>query len=78
MVEPTFRQGFQCIREVDHLRYIITMIVWFCRWRQEQGWWPSLPACGFQVEALATATIKTQVMSVTSEIEMTLGERQVL
>ena len=78
MVEPTFRQELQCIREVDHLQYIITMIVWFHRWRQEQGLWSSLPACGFQVEALATATIKTRVMSVTSEIEMTLGERQVL
>ena len=30
MVEPTFRQELQCIREVDHLRYIIAMIVWFC------------------------------------------------
>ena len=54
------------------------MIVWLCQWRQEQGSWPSLLACSFQVGALATATIKTRVMSVTSEIEMTLGERQVL
>ena len=54
------------------------MIVWFCQWRQEQGWWPSLPACGFQVGALATAIIETQVVLVTSEIEMTPGERQVL
>ena len=46
--------------------------------RQEQGWWPLLPACGFQVGALATAIIETEVVSVTSEIEMTLGERQVL
>ena len=53
------------------------MIVWFCRWRQEQGWWPSLPACDFQVGALATAIIETLVVSVTSEIEMTPGERQV-
>ena len=29
MVEPTFRQELQCIREVDHLRYIIALIVWF-------------------------------------------------
>ena len=29
MVEPTFRQKLQCIREVDHLQYIIAMIVWF-------------------------------------------------
>ena len=28
MVEPTFRQELQCIREVDHLWYIIAMIVW--------------------------------------------------
>ena len=78
MVEPTFRQELQSIREVNHLQYIIAMIVWFCRWRQEQGWWPLLPACGFQVKALATAIIETQVMSVTSEIKMTSGERQVL
>ena len=30
MVEPTFRQELQCIREVDHPRYIIAMLVWFC------------------------------------------------
>ena len=54
------------------------MIAWFHRWRKEQGWWPLLPACSFQVGALATAIIETQVVSVTSEIKMTLGERQVL
>ena len=30
MMEPTFRQEFQIIIEVDHLRYIIAMLVWFC------------------------------------------------
>ena len=59
MMEPTWSQELKCIREVDHLRYIITMLVWFHRWRQEHGLWPSLPACGFQVTALATATTKT-------------------
>ena len=54
------------------------MLVWFCQWRQEYGLWPSLPECGFQVGALTMATIKTQVVSVTSEVKMTLGERQVL
>ena len=54
------------------------MLVWFRRWRQEHRSWPSLPACGFQVGALATATIETRVVSVTSEIKMTIGERQVL
>ena len=78
MAEPTFRQELQCIREVNHLWCIIAMIVWFCRWRQKQGWWPPLPACSFQVGALATAIIKTRVVSVTSVIKMTLGERQVL
>ena len=77
-MEPIFRQELQCIREVDHLQYIIAMLVWFCRWRQEHGLWPSLPACGFQAGALAMATIETRVVSVTSEVEMTLGERQVL
>ena len=78
MMEPTFRQELQCIKEVDHLRYIVTMIVWFHQWRQEQGWWPSLPACGFQVGALATAIIETRVVSVTLEIKMMPRERQVL
>ena len=78
MVEPTFRQELQCIRDVDHLRYIIAMQVWFHQWKQEYGSWPSLPACGFQFGALAMATMKTWVVSVTSEVKMTLGERQVL
>ena len=59
MVEPTFRKELQCIRGVDHLRYIISMLVWFCQWRQEYRSWQLLPACGFQVRALAMATIKT-------------------
>ena len=54
------------------------MLVWFCQWRQEHGLWPSFPACGFQVGALAMATIETRVVSVTTEIKMTLGERQAL
>ena len=78
MVESTFRQELLYIRKVDHLQYITAMIVWFRRWRQEHESWPSLPACSFQVGALATATIETQVVSVTSEIEISLGERQVL
>ena len=59
MAEQTFRHELQCIREVDRLRYIIAVIVWFHQWRQEQGWWPPLPACSFQVGTLATAIIKT-------------------
>ena len=76
--ELSFRQELQCIMEVEHLRYIITMIVWFHQRRQDQGWGPSLPTCGFKVRALATVNIKMRVMSVTSQIDMTLGERQVL
>ena len=59
MVEPTFRQELQCIREVDHLQHIIAMIVWFHRQRQEQGLWPLLLACSLKVGALATAVIET-------------------
>ena len=29
MMEQTFRQELQCIRENDHLQYFIAMIVWF-------------------------------------------------
>ena len=78
MMEPTWRQELQCIRETDHIRYIVAMLVWFCQWRQEHGSWLSLPACDFQVRALATATIETRIVSVTTEIKMTLEERQAL
>ena len=54
------------------------MIVRFRRWKQDQGWWPLLPTCNFQVRALATVNIEMRVMSVTRQIDMTLGERQVL
>ena len=54
------------------------MIVWFCRWRQDHGWWPLLATCNFQVRALATVNIEMRVMSIISQIDMTLGERQVL
>ena len=62
MSEPSFMQELQCIKEVKHLQYIIAMIVWFCQWRQDQGWWPSLPTCNFQVRALATVNIKMRVV----------------
>ena len=77
MTEPSFTQELQCIREAEHLQYIIVMIVWFQHWRQDQGWWPSLPACNFQVGALATGNIKMRVMSVVSQVDMSPGERQV-
>ena len=54
------------------------MIVWFCQWRQDQGWWPLLPTCNFQVGALATVNIEMRVMSIISQIDMAQGERQVL
>ena len=78
MLEPSFRQELQCIKEVEHLRYIIAMIVWFHQWRQDHGLWPLLPTCNFQFGALATVNIETRVMSFVSQINMTLGERQVL
>ena len=78
MLEPSFRQELQCIKEVKHLQYIIAMIVGFHQWRQDQGWWPLLPTCNFQVGALATINIEMKVISVILQINMTLGERQVL
>ena len=33
MLEPSFRQELQCIKEVKHLQYIIVMIMWFQHWR---------------------------------------------
>ena len=78
MLEPSSRQELQCIKEVEHLWYIIVMIMWFQHWRHDQGWWPSLPECNFQVGALVTVNIKTRVMSVVSQVDLSLGERQVL
>ena len=78
MSEPSFRQELQCIKEVEHLRYIIVIIMWFQCWRQDHGWWPLLPACNFQVGALMTVNIETRVMSIVSQVNMSLGERQVL
>ena len=68
----------QCIREDNHIQYIVAMLVWFCQWKQDHGQWPLLPACDFQFGAMATATIKTQVVSVVKETEITQGEMQAL
>ena len=78
MMEPSFGQELQCIRETDHLQYIIVMIVWFQHWRQDQGWWPSLLACNFQVGASATINIETRVLSIILQVNMSQGEKQVL
>ena len=78
MMEPTWRHELQCIRENNHVQYIIAMLVWFRPWKQEHRSWPSLPVCDFQVGAIAMATIKSRVVSVTREIEMILGEMQTL
>ena len=37
MVELSFRQELLCIREVEHLQYIIAMIVWFRYWKQDDS-----------------------------------------
>ena len=37
IAEPSFRQELLCIKEVEHLRYIIAMIVWFRCWKQDHG-----------------------------------------
>ena len=74
MTEPSFRQELQCIKEAEHLQYIIAMIVWSRHWRQDQGWWPLLPACNFQVGALTTVNIKMRVMLVVSQVDESQGE----
>ena len=78
VTEPSFRQQFQCIKETEHLQYIIVMIVWFCHWKQDQGWWPLLPTCNFQVRATTTVNIETQVLSVIAQVNTSPGESQVL
>ena len=78
MVEPSFRQELQCIREIDHLRYIIVMIVWVRCWKQDQGWWLMIPACRFQVRTATTVNIETRVLSVITQVDMSQGESQVL
>ena len=78
MMELSFRQELQCIRETKYLQYIIAMIVWFKCWKQDQGWWVPIPACSFQVGATATINIETRVLSVISQVNMSRGEIQVL
>ena len=78
MAELSFRQELRCIREIDHLRYIIAMIVWFRHWKQDQGWWLTIPACSFQVGAATTVNIETRVLSVIAQVDMSQGESQVL
>ena len=58
MAEWSFRQELQCIRETKHLQYIIVMIVLFKLWKQDQGWWPSIPTCSFHLELLQPLTSK--------------------
>ena len=76
--EPSFRQELQCIREIEHLQYIMAMIVWFRHWKQDQGWWQTIPACSFQVRAAATVNIKTRDLLVIAQVDMSQGESQVL
>ena len=35
MAEPCFRQELLCIREAEHLQYVIVIIVWFKCWKQD-------------------------------------------
>ena len=78
MAELSFIQELQCIKETEHLRYIIVMIVWFKCWKQDQGWWLSIPTCSFQVGATATVNIKTKVLSIIAQVNVSQGESQVL
>ena len=78
MAELSFRQELQCIRETEHLRYIIAMIVWFKHWKQDQGWGDTNSTCSFQVGAATTVNIETRVLSVITQVNMSQGESQVL
>ena len=78
MVEPSFKQELLCIREVEHLWYIIVMIVWLRCWKQDQGWWLMIPACSFQVGAATTVNIETRALSIIGQVDMSQGESQVL
>ena len=77
MVEPSFRQELQHIRESEHLQYIIVMIVRFRCQKQDQGWWPSICTCSFQVGATTTVNIETRVLSVIAQVNISQGESQV-
>ena len=56
----------------------MSMIVWFRHWKQDQGWWLTIPACSFQVGAAATVNIETRVLLVIAQVDMSQGESQVL
>ena len=68
-MEPTWRHELHCIREDNHVQYIVAMLMWFRRWKQDHGQWPLLPACNFKFGAMAT--IETQVVSIVKEAKMT-------
>ena len=70
MAELSFWQELQCIRGTKHLQYIVAMIVWFKCWKQDPGWWAPIPACNFQVGAIATINIETRVLLVLSQVNM--------
>ena len=56
----------------------MVMIVWFKCWKQDQGWWVPIPTCSFQVGATTTVNIKTRVLSVITQVNVSQGESQVL
>ena len=56
----------------------MSMIAWFRHWKQDQGWWPTIPACSFQVGAATTVNIETRVLLVIAQVDMSQGESQVL
>ena len=54
------------------------MLNWFRQWKQEQEYWPFLPASSFQLRGPAMTIIKDRVVSVTTRIDMGQGEKQTL
>ena len=52
------------------------MIVWLKHWKQDQGWWALISTSSFQVRAAATINIKTRVLLVIAQVNMSQGESQ--
>ena len=67
-----------CINVDEEVQYIMAMLIWARKWKQEPKMWPTLPCHHFKFSPQAKTTVKARVHTVLRDTNMTLGESQIL
>ena len=78
MTHPTWREELVCVKVDKEVQYIMAMLIWARKWKQEYQMWPTLPHHHFKFSPQAKTTVKARVHTALWDTDMTLGESNIL